>query len=350
MNYIFENLIFIIFLFIIIGVLLFDFLYIGKNKHVISFKESLLWTSVWIFLAFLFFIFIYLYGNKIHNIVNFRDLKSYILLYSPGLKVNHLNFSDALAIYRKSIATDYITGFILEYTLSIDNIFVILMILTAFSVIPESYKTILFWGILGAIVLRFIFIFLGSALIIRFEWLLYFFGIFLIFSGVKIFFNKNKKEIFNVKDHFLLKFLSKYFNVYTEFSNHDFWIFIKGKLFITPLLIVLILIEFSDIVFAFDSIPAIFSITRDPYIVFFSNIFAILGLRSLFFILIKIVDYFRFIKSGVSFLLVFVGIKLTFHSYLEKMGFTNIYSLLFILITLFLCIIASIAIPEKKKV
>jgi tellurite resistance protein TerC len=350
MQYILENSFFIIFLILTIGVLLFDLLFLAEKKHVISFRESLIWTSIWILLSFLFFIFIYLYGNKIHNIDNIVTLKSYLSTFYPHLKIDQLNFSEAMLLYRKNIATDFVTGYFLEYSLSIDNIFVILMILIAFSVNPIYYKTVLFWGILGAIFLRFIFIFLGSALITKYNWLLYLFGIFLLYSGIKMFLGRNNKEKLEVKDHFLVKYLSKYFNVYPEFKNQKFWLLSNGKIFITPLLIVLILIEFTDLVFAFDSIPAIFSITRDPYIVFFSNIFAILGLRSLFFLLIKILEYFRFLKIGISLLLIFVGFKLLMNHYLEKIGFTNIYSLLFILIILFLCIILSILLPSKRNV
>jgi tellurite resistance protein TerC len=349
MYYVFENLFFIIFLILIIGVILVDLLIIGKKKHEISFKESVIWTSIWIFLSFLFFIFIYLYGYKIHNIDNIASLKSYFSLFYPHLIVDQLSYSDALRLYQKNLATDYLTGYLLEYSLSVDNIFVILMVLTAFSVDPKYYKTVLFWGILGAIVLRFLFIFLGSTLITKYQWLLYLFGIFLLYSGMKMFLNRNKKERLEVKDHILVRFLSKYFNIYPEFRNQKFWLFSNGKLFITPLLIVLILIEFSDLVFAFDSIPAIFSITRDPYIVFFSNIFAILGLRSLFFVLIKILEYFRFLKIGISVILLFVGFKLLLHNYIDKTGFNNIYSLIFILITLFICTTLSIILPKKNK-
>jgi tellurite resistance protein TerC len=162
-----------------------------------------------------------------------------------------------------------------------------------------------------------------------------------------MFVERNKEEKIEVKDHWLVKFLSKHFNIYPEFINHHFWKKIESKFYFTPLLVVLILIEFTDLVFAFDSIPAIFSITRDPYIVFFSNIFAIIGLRSLFFLLIKIIDYFHFLKVGISFLLAFVGLKLLFHEYLENIGFKNIYSLYFILFTLTVSILASIIFPEK---
>jgi tellurite resistance protein TerC len=152
-----------------------------------------------------------------------------------------------------------------------------------------------------------------------------------------------------VNNHWLVKYLSKHFNIYPEFIKHHFWQKIDGKLFFTPLFIVLILIEFTDLIFAMDSIPAIFSITRDPYIVFFSNIFAIIGLRALFFLLIKIVDYFHFLKVGISFLLVFVGVKLLLHSFLERIGFENIYSLYIILFTLVISILASVVFPRKQN-
>jgi len=223
------------------------------------------------------------------------------------------------------------------------------MILTGFSVDPKNYKQVLFWGILGAIVLRFIFIFAGSALIHRFSWILLVFGAFLVYSGVQMFLTRNKEQKLEARDHWLVKFLSKHVNVYPDFLGHHFWTRLDGKLYMTPLFIVLIMIEFTDVIFALDSIPAIFSITTDPYIVFFSNIFAIIGLRSLFFLLIKVVDLFHYLKVGISFLLAFVGFKLLFHSWLEEIGYQNVYSLYIIAGTLVISILASIIFPERKK-
>ena len=343
-----QNIFFIVFAIIIFSVLFIDLLFVGKNKHVISLKESLVWTSVWVALAVGFYFFIKYFGDQIHNIKSINSLKSYISLYSPNLKIPVNNLSTALKIYRENAATDFITGYLLEYTLSIDNVFVILMILTSFSVSLSDYKNVLFWGILGAIVLRFIFIFVGSALIIKFSWILYIFGLFLIYTGIKMFIERKTEEKIEVRDHWLVRYLSKHFSIHPEYLGHHFWKRIDGKFFFTPLFIVLIMIEFTDLIFAFDSIPAIFSITRDPYIVFFSNIFAIIGLRSLFFLLIRVVDYFHYLKVGISFLLAFVGLKLIFHHYLDEIGFKNIYSLYFILGTLAISIIASIVFPEKK--
>jgi tellurite resistance protein TerC len=348
LHYVYTNMFFFVFALVILSVLFIDLLFVGKNKHVISLKESLLWTSVWVSLAIGFYFFIKYYGDHIHNITDFDNLKSYVSLYSPALHLPNSDFNAALKIYRESAATDFLTGYLLEYTLSIDNVFVILMILTSFSVSPHNYKTVLFWGILGAIILRFIFIFVGSALIIKFSWILYIFGLFLVYTGIKMYIERNKIEKIEVRDHWLVRFLSRHINIHPEYLGAHFWKKIDKKFFFTPLFIVLIMIEFTDLVFAFDSIPAIFSITRDPYIVFFSNIFAIIGLRSLFFLLIKVVDYFHYLKVGISVLLAFVGVKLLLHHYLDDIGFKNIYSLYFILTTLTISVLASVAFPEKK--
>lgn len=346
-EFLLHNIFFIVFGVVVLGVLLIDLLFVGKDHHTISLKESLIWTSVWISLALGFYFFIRYYGHMVHDITDWQGLRDYTAMYHPKMVLPD-DFSTALDMYRKVTATDFITGYLLEYTLSIDNIFVILMILTSFSVEPRNYKQVLFWGILGAIVLRFTFIFVGSALIHRFEWILLIFGAFLIYSGVQMFLSRKKEEHLEARDHWLVKFLSKHINIYPDFIQHHFWKRIDGKFFFTPLFIVLIMIEFTDVIFALDSIPAIFSITTDPYIVFFSNIFAIIGLRSLFFLLIKVVDLFHYLKVGISFLLAFVGFKLLFHTWLEKVGYENIYSLYIIAGTLLLSILASVIFPEKK--
>lgn len=343
-----HNLFFVVFFIVVLGALLIDLLLVGRNKHVISLKESLALTAFWISLALAFFFFIRYYGDHIHRMTNIHELKAYVQLYSPHIVINTDDFQQAKEIYRKGAAMDYLAGYFLEYSLSLDNIFVILMILSSFSVDPKNYKTVLFWGILGAIILRFIFIFVGAALVTRFDWLLYLFGAFLLYSGVKMFLERNKEERMEVHEHPLVRFLSRHINIHPTYLDGYFWKRINGKLFFTPLFLVLVMIEFTDLVFAFDSIPAIFSITRDPYIVFFSNIFAIIGLRSLFFLLSRIVQYFHYLKVGISFLLCFVGFKLVFHHYLDDIGFTSLHSLIVILSTLVISIMASIIFPEKK--
>jgi len=220
-------------------------------------------------------------------------------------------------------------------------------ILTAFSVRKADYKRVLFWGILGAIVMRCIFIFAGAALIYRFEWLLYVFGAYLLYVGVKMYLDRNKEIKIEPQHHPLVKFLSRWFKVYPRYVKDRFFIRKDRRIYMTPLFVVIIIIEFTDLIFALDSIPAIFAISKDPYIVFFSNIFAILGLRSLFFLLVKIVEKFHLLKIGVSILLVYVGIKLIFHGWLEHIGFKSVYSLYIILTVLLGSILLSLIIPKK---
>jgi tellurite resistance protein TerC len=343
-----EVLFLLIFSAAIIGILVFDLLVVGRKKHVISFKESLIWTGVWVSCAMLFYIFILFHGEKFHGIASMSDLLEIKNKYAASLNLNLANYQESLEIYRQNMGMEFLTGYLIEYTLSMDNVFVIMMILSAFSVGKKYYKQVLFCGILGAIVLRFIFIFAGAALIHRFEWVLYFFGLFLVYTGINIFINRNKDEKIEPQNHWLVKFLSKKFPLFPRYVRHRFFIRKNGKLFMTPLFVVLIMIEFTDVVFALDSIPAIFAVTRDPYIVFFSNVFAIIGLRSLFFLLMRVVDLFHYLKIGISFLLVFVGFKLLAHGWLEHIGFKSVYSLYVILATLVICIVASLMFPVAK--
>jgi tellurite resistance protein TerC len=343
-----EVLYFTLFSIFIIGVLFFDLKIVGRKSHVVSFKESLIWTSVWVSCAIGFYFLLLFHGEKIHGITTLSQLEHVSSKYAPSLHLIQGNFVESLNLYRQNMSSEFITGYLIEYTLSIDNIFVIMMLLAGFSVQEKFYKRVLFWGILGAIVLRFIFIFTGSALIQKFEWVLIVFGAFLIFSGGKMFIERDKEEKIEPQDHWLVKFLSKYFPVYKRYIGGHFFIRKNRKTYLTPLFVVLIIIEFTDLIFALDSIPAIFAITRDPYVVFFSNIFAIIGLRSLFFLLIKIVNLFHYLKVGVSFLLVFVGFKLVAHSWLEHIGFKTSYSLYIILGTLAISIIASLVFPKKE--
>ncbi|MCX7987293.1 MAG: TerC family protein, partial [Bacteroidales bacterium] len=226
---------FIVFFVVVLGALLVDLLLVGRNKHVISLKESLLLTAFWMSLAMGFYFFIWFFGDHIHQMTNIYELKAFVQTYSPHIIINTDNFEEALAIYRQSAAMDYLAGYFLEFSLSLDNVFVILMILTSFSVDPKNYKTVLFWGILGAIIMRFIFIFAGSALVTRFEWLLYLFGAFLAYSGVKMFIERNKEENRDIHEHPLVKYLSRHINVHPTYIDGYFWKKIDGKLFFTPL-------------------------------------------------------------------------------------------------------------------
>lgn len=203
---------------------------------------------------------------------------------------------------------EFLGGYVIELSLSVDNLFLFLIIFSSFNIPIVYQKRVLTYGIIGAIILRFIFIFLGVAIINKFHWLLYIFGFFLFFSGLKILFHK--EEEVNYKENATVKLLKCIIPVTNELHEEKFFIKNKGVRYATPLFLILILIESSDIIFALDSIPAIFSITTNPYIVYTSNIFAILGLRSLYFLLAKLNSTFKYIKVGVAFILMFTGIKL----------------------------------------
>ncbi|MCF8371944.1 MAG: TerC/Alx family metal homeostasis membrane protein [Bacteroidales bacterium] len=342
-----EIIFFIAFVTFIVAVLLLDLLVIGKGSHVVSVKESVIWSSIWIFLALGFAVFLRFFGEIVHGIESFEDLRIIAQKYAPFLALDETSFENSLNLYRKNSAINFLSGYLIEKSLSVDNLFVMMAILTAFSVKKSDYKRVLFWGILGAIVMRCIFIFAGAALIYRFEWLLYIFGLYLIYVGIKMYMQRNTETKVEPQNHPVVKFLSKRFSVFPRYVGDSFFIKKNGIVYITPLLIVLIIIEFTDLVFALDSIPAIFSVTRDPYIVFFSNIFAILGLRALFFLLIEVVEKFYLLKIGVSILLVYVGLKLLFHEFLVHIGFKPVYSLYIILFVLIGSILLSIVFPKK---
>ncbi|HAK30934.1 MAG TPA: hypothetical protein DCO90_17210, partial [Sphingobacterium sp.] len=211
------------------------------------------------------------------------------------------------------------------------------------------YHKVLVWGILGAIIMRFLFIFLGATLIAKFGWILYVFGAFLVFTGVKMFINRNQDEEVDPQNHPVVKFASRYFKVTPKLDGGHFFHVENGVKYMTPLFLVLLVIEFTDLIFAVDSIPAIFSVTKDPYVVFFSNIFAILGLRSMFFLLVNIIHKFQYLKVGLAFLLVFIGLKMLLHHWLAEVGFTTTHSLIVIVGILALSIIASLLFPKKAE-
>ena len=337
----------ILFIVGILGILLLDLLVIGRKSHVISFREAGLWVAVWVSLAFVFYLILLWRGEIIHGIKNMEDLRRVVDLYSYQMDVSGNNFEELIRIFRKHISTNYLTGYFIEETLSLDNLFVILMILTGFSVSIKNYKKVLFWGILGAIVLRSIFIFAGYAVIKRFDWVLLIFGAFLVYTGIRYMFKTEKKT--DIRKQFLFRAISSNFRVYPRFVTNRFFVQKEGKSYITPLFVVLILVEFTDLIFAVDSIPAIFSVTTDPYIVFFSNIFAIIGLRSLFFFLANMHDRFKFLKYGISVLLIFVGCKLLLKDFILEWGYKSQYSLYFIIMVILLSVGLSLLFPPKKS-
>ena len=329
----------------IAAILVLDMLVIDRKAHVVSIKEAGTWTAIWIGLALLFSVFLWFHGDMVHGIENMQDLQAVAARYAAHLKLDASDYEASLQQYRHYMTISYISGYLIEKTLSVDNLFVMMMIFTSFGVGKNEYQHVLNWGILGAIVLRFIFIFLGAAIISRFDWILLVFGALLVYSGIKMYVNRNKKEEINVEKHPLVKFLTKTGRMYPKFMGDKFFVREAGKWLLTPLFVTVLVIEFSDLIFAFDSIPAVFSVSLDPYVVFFSNIFAILGLRAMFFLLAAIADKFRYLKTGVCVLLVFIGVKMLIHKYFE---IDAIASLLFIIAVLIISIGASLIIPQKK--
>ncbi|MBO4739990.1 MAG: TerC/Alx family metal homeostasis membrane protein [Bacteroidales bacterium] len=338
-----------IFIVLIAGCLTLDLGVFNKNSHIVSVKESLIFTVIWIGLALGFFFFLRFYGHLIHGIDSFETLQAINIKHGHNLSFSATtDFAEQLQMYRNQMSLEFITGYVIEYAMSIDNIFVILLIFTSFGVKEKYYHRVLFWGILGAIVMRFLFIFVLSGLIHQFEWILAVFGIILLYTAIKMFVKRNEQEEVDTKNHRVVKFVSKHFAVCDDFREEHFFVKENGKRMITPLFLVLIVIEFSDIIFAVDSVPAIFSVTKDQYLVFFSNIFAIIGLRSLFFLLSNMVQYFRFLKPGLSVLLAFIGIKML----LAVFGIAEIstgLSLIIIVSILVICILLSVIFPHKNK-
>jgi tellurite resistance protein TerC len=244
-----------------------------RKDHVMTVREAGNWTAVWVTLG---------------------------LLFNLGV----------LVFAGTQPAVEFLTGYLVEYALSIDNIFVFVLVFGAFGVPPKYQHRVLFWGILGALIMRGIMIFAGVALLERFQWISYVFGAFLVFAGIRMLFNKD--EGLNLKDNPVLKFVKRVIPFSEHYDGHNFFTRIDGRLLATPLLLVLVVVELTDLVFAVDSIPAIFAITRDPFIVFSSNIFAILGLRSLYFLLAGVIDRFVYLEVGLAFILAFVGSKMLF--------------------------------------
>jgi tellurite resistance protein TerC len=255
----------------VLGMLALDLGVFHRTSHTVSVKEALTWTGVWILLAMLFNLFVYYYFDK-------------------------------------EKALEFFTAYLVEKSLSIDNIFVIIMIFSYFSV-PDSYQhKVLFWGIFGALIMRVIFIFAGIELIHKFHWLIYLFGGFLVVTGLRMVFGEDKPM--DPEKNPLVKLVRKIFPITPTFEGDNFFVKRDQKTWATPLFIVVVLIEGTDLIFAVDSIPAIISISDDTFIVYTSNVFAILGLRSLYFALAGIEKYFTYLKYGLAAILVFVGAKM----------------------------------------
>lgn len=340
---------FAIFMVFIVLMLAMDLGVFHKKDHVIGNKEASFWTAVWIGLALIFALLLRFHAEWIHGISGMEDLLAYVSGTDLAAKIlPGMDYGASLEIYRKEMTSQYLAGYFLEESLSIDNIFVMIMIFVSFGIEKKYYHRVLFWGILGAIVLRFTFIFALGAMVQRFSWVLAIFGVILIYSGVKMFRNKSDEQI-DTANHPIVKFASKHFRVTPNVDGHNFFTKIDGKNHLTPLFLVLLVIEFSDIIFAVDSIPAVFSVTTDTFIVFFSNIFAIMGLRSLFFLMSNVTDKFWLLKYGLGALLCFIGVKMIGHEFFH-LSVSTMVSLFIILGILSFSIVFSLIFPKKQTI
>ncbi|MHB1049617.1 MAG: TerC family protein [Bacteroidota bacterium] len=287
-----------------------------RKAHEVKMKEALAWSAVWISLALVFNVLIYYYWD-------WMDPSS-----------GYTNKDAALA---------FLTGYVIEKSLSVDNVFVFLMVFTYFNV-PRLYQhKILFWGILGALIMRAIFIFAGVALITKFHWTVYIFGAILIFTGIKMITQKDKK--LEPEKNPVIKAFRKWFPVTEKYFGDHFFERIDGRMVATPMFVVLLFIETTDLIFAVDSIPAILAITSNPFIVYTSNVFAILGLRALYFALAGIMGLFHYLTYGLSIILVFVGLKMMLVDFYK---IPVEISLMVVMGILILSVLASKFFPPKK--
>ena len=286
-----------------------------RRARVIKFGEALAWSALWFALAML--------------------------------------FAGAMAYYRShEEAIQFTAGYLIELSLSLDNILIIALIFAWFRVPAEFQHRLLFWGILGALFMRGVMIVLGVELIQRFDWVLYVFGAFLVFAGAKMFFSK--QETIQPERNLVLRLAQKLFPVSKNFDGQRFFTRIDGRFALTPLALVLLLVETTDLIFATDSIPAVFSVTRRAFIVFTSNIFAILGLRSMYFLLAGALGYFRYLKVGLSIVLTFVGAKMLVEphgqpSYWFQIEIPTSVSLLIVVVILLISIVLSVFAAQREK-
>ncbi|MHB1178674.1 MAG: TerC family protein [Daejeonella sp.] len=344
-----ESIFFGSFLLFIILMLSIDLGVFNKKDKKVNMKEAAIMSSIWVSFAIGFYFILLSEGDVLHGISNFAQLQEITTKHLHNITLIPGNYAESLARYKQNLALEFLTGYVIEYALSVDNIFVMVLIFSAFKVDERYYHRVLIWGIIGALIMRFLFIFLGSTLINEFGWIMYIFGAFLVYTGIMMFVNRTEGESIDTENHKVVRFASKHFSVYPEFAGNKFFVRINGKNMITPLFIVLLIVEFTDLIFAVDSIPAIFAVTKDPYIVFFSNIFAVLGLRSMFFLLINVIHKFHYLKTGLSILLIFIGVKMLGHHWLNEWGFTTSHSLFVILFILTASIVASLIFPGKKQ-
>lgn len=292
----------------VVAMLVLDLRVFHRHAHEVKIKEALLWSLFWIVLSLIFNVGLYIFEGSV-------------------------------------VALEFFTGYLIEKSLSVDNLFVFLMIFSYFKVPAKYQHKVLFWGIIGALVMRGALIFVGVTLIQQFHWILYVFGAFLVFTGVKMALQKETVEIHPERNLFV-RTLRRIIPITSGYHESRFFVRVDGKLYATLLFVVIIVVETTDLVFALDSIPAIFAITRDPFIVYTSNVFAILGLRALFFALAGLLDLFHYLKFGLSVILAFIGVKMLIEGFYDM---PISIALGVVGGVLAISIVASILNPRKEK-
>jgi tellurite resistance protein TerC len=315
-----ETILFGVFALVILVFLLLDLGIFNKTAHKITTKSALYQSIFWVVISTLFGYLVYYFDQGGVD--------------DTGAKVSGVDAS-----------IEFFSAYLTEYALSVDNIFVILLILKYFSVKEEYYHKVLFWGILGAVVFRGLFIFVGAYFIAKFHWILYIFGVFLIYSGIKIYFEDSDEKIDPEKNP-VLRLCRKYLPITKEEMGDKFLVSLNGKWMFTPLFLVIILIETTDLIFAVDSIPAAFAITQNEFLIYTSNIFAVMGLRAMFFLLSGVIDRFYLLQKGLSIILFFIGAKMLLEIF--HISLSPLLSFTVIIITLTMSIVFSILIPRKE--
>ncbi len=313
--------------------------------------------SIWLWIGFLAFVFALLafdlgvFNRKAH-VISVREATIWtVLLFSLAmgfalmLRLFWTNLSPDSQYTNSEAALTFITAYLIELALSVDNIFIFVLVLGYFAVPPQYQHRVLFWGVIGALVMRATMIIAGAALISRFDWILFIFGAFLVYTGYKMATSHDAQV--DPEANPVLRWVRKILPVTEDYEGASFLVRRKGILMATPLLLVLIVIETTDLVFAVDSIPAIFSVTQDAFLVFTSNIFAILGLRTMYFLLAGVMDKFRFLNLGLAVVLSFIGVKMLVHRWIEV---PTVVSLAVVVVVLAVAIGASLLIPEKSDV
>lgn len=350
----------IAFIVFVLAMLALDLGLFNRKAHVIKTSEALRWTGVCVVLALLFTIAVYYiyqndflgFGSSFVNEIRQFEIDK-IKVDKPDLATWVPPPDNPAAIAEanrgKTAAIQFLTGWLVEYSLSMDNIFVIALIFGHFKVPPKYQHRVLFWGILGALIMRGAMIAMGSALITTFHWILYIFGAFLVFTGIKIALAGDNPEV-SPENNIAIRLARRIFPITKDYHEQKFFIqepFGNAtRLAATPLFLVLLVVETTDVVFAVDSIPAIFSITRDPFLVFTSNVFAILGLRSLYFALSGLMGKFDHLKYSLAFILVFVGVKMLLEYF--HIEISGPFSLIIIIAALILGVVSSLIAASKK--